>query len=390
MEQHTLFYQPQYQPSFMADQQKIDDWLSNDTLNTPDINPDFFLESNIFKNEKVDIKPKDLIDEFSFINPDLTLSGNYTSDRSDTYSPTYSDKKLESSAININSPEMMPVSPNKVCPQMDATFYEDEVNNYGHVEYGFEQYSSPSGSSCNSSRHNSISAGSDTQNIVTDYLFTPNNNMNDNSNVLCRIQPNSPASYSSETYSENKTITNLDNVVVVKQEPTDQYPTIIDEWVNPQPFGLSQPQSMSSYATLDTTDIASTNQYYTYAAPLPTTVNPIIMQQQPVAAQTSSGQSSPAGRKRNANAAFTTSASGSTKKPRMTKREKQKMMESDISKYENENKDLRTSIDLLERQIQFCKRFLSENVAPVIQRQQQQQQMHQFGSPQHMVLVESL
>lgn len=413
------FYQAQYQPSFNADQEKIDDFFNynnSDALNTPNIDPDFFInEKNLFNpvQKSIGLKNivKDPIDEFVFVNPGLgekqqqqvqsTL--NSSTSAASAYSPYSEDKQLESAAININSPEMMPVSPNKVCPQMDGMYaIEDDSTLYAQMseyEKTLALYDAPSTSS--NSRSSSISSGSGDNTHSYDYLFNAVEPYANDPSLLCRV-PESPASVSSNysNDSSNKTFTNLETAsqiqpIQIKQEPIDMYhPTVLEDFENTDSLfvtQMQQPQAMpstSAYSTLNPTDISS-QYYYQSVSSLPITVANIQQQQQPQPqAQATFQQTSPAtggSRKRVANAAFasaSTSSSSSTKKPRMTKREKQKMMENDISKFEVENRDLRQSIDLLERQIAFCKRFLSENVAPVIQRQQQ---IHHFGSPQMVV-----
>lgn len=70
---------------------------------------------------------------------------------------------------------------------------------------------------------------------------------------------------------------------------------------------------------------------------------------------------------------------GVTKKARMSKREKQLMMENQITNYLKEKEDLTATISLLTRKIEFCKKYLSENVKPFIQHQQQQQLFQQVS-----------
>ncbi|KAI2798281.1 hypothetical protein BLOT_013400 [Blomia tropicalis] len=453
-----------YQPSqYSEDQEKIEDWFNGaDTLNTPDINPEFFDSPLLFANEKIDIKPaiKSEMNECSFITditgynqslmttmPALTNPSNPNVG----YSPSYSEK-LESSSININSPEMMPVSPNKVCPQLENIYEDDSNNNYSLNDFGkqtlinfdYMNGNSTNGSSQCNSRSSSISSGSglsmitlnDQPTYLGEIVMINNNDiqLNAPTNVplptttttvmgnttnpntitieqqmnetMCRMAstPESISSTYSTESNQNKTFTNLDNVaqfpmIAIKQEPTTEtlyQPTVVGDYECLAAYSHVSPQQSQLTHSTNGNYCPSTNELdnfyqYTTASSLPSTVTSIIQQQQQQTQLSSGPQQKPTspttnGRKRNAHSMSSpgTSTGTITKKPRMTKREKQKMLENTITEYETNNRELKATMDLLMRQVQYCKRYLSERVAPVIQRQQHIDQ-HQFNSPQRII-----
>ncbi|KPM11981.1 hypothetical protein QR98_0105610 [Sarcoptes scabiei] len=310
-----------------------------------------------------------------------------------SYSPM-----LESSEINLenmSSPEMAPVSPNKVCPQSEfnnySSSFENQVpnlvenpnlntsnnNNNSNVSIAYqilesaapikneydEQVSSIVEFLSDQSSSTTIDSNLMLNNAAQSSNPTENNN-NINANYYLRqrqqqlCSPQSPASISSSysidsNGSQPKTFTTLDIV---------QCPIIKEEVPDMDAAAMIQYQSIVP-TVVDETIVSATFVPTEICVP---TVN--------------------ANRKRTATSGNKFSGNNNNgqhqyqqqKKQRMSKREKQKMMEMYIERYERENKQLISQIELFEKQINFCKKYLSENVAPYIQKQQQQQQpIHQ-------------
>ncbi|UXI18289.1 class B secretin-like G-protein coupled receptor GPRghp2 [Sarcoptes scabiei] len=396
-----------------------------------------------------------------------------------SYSPM-----LESSEINLenmSSPEMAPVSPNKVCPQSEfnnySSSFENQVpnlvenpnlntsnnNNNSNVSIAYqilesaapikneydEQVSSIVEFLSDQSSSTTIDSNLMLNNAAQSSNPTENNN-NINANYYLRqrqqqlCSPQSPASISSSysidsNGSQPKTFTTLDIVQcpIIKEEVPDmdaaamiQYqsivPTVVDETIVSATFvpteicvptvnGTIANNQQVIYSSNDGT---STSYYYipsssTTAATsssisTPSSLSPSTSQmidknisrtlindnQMTSQSMMPSNRNVPscvhhsnqANRKRTATSGNKFSGNNNNgqhqyqqqKKQRMSKREKQKMMEMYIERYERENKQLISQIELFEKQINFCKKYLSENVAPYIQKQQQQQQpIHQ-------------
>ena len=379
-----------------------------------------------------------------------------------SYSPL-----LESSEINLenmSSPEMAPVSPNKVCPHTD-------------YNYSQQQYSDSSSSNSNNSNSSTTIAYQnletaqpiiikdefDEMSSLVDYLSDQSQSattttttttaaaatntqiINPNTSTTQQYYTaNSPACSISSNYSldscqsQPKTFATLDNVINIKQEPIDsqtiliqqsqqqqQYqsivPTVVDETIVSATF-LPDNCHHQQQNTTTTTDLSSNqiiynltpvtsnntnnngstaNYYYMSSTPLNTNSNNtnIIPNNSNSLTTTLSIPSTSStinhnnvhqpqqqqqqshGRKRGANnfvVGLHQSTTNGTKKQRMSKREKQKLMESCIERYESENKQLAEQIKLFEKQINFCKKYLNENVAPYLQKQQlQKQPIHQ-------------
>lgn len=283
--------------------------------------------------------------------------------------------KLESSSINLdylNSPEMTPVSPNKVCPEYTYPYdYPSPVQvqqSQQEVPYKVE----------------SVDSLTYCQNT-----FLTNSPMSSTYQPQQLSMPQSPASISSNYSLDNantpKTFTCLDSVPLPVDTYTDPLehlyhsqdttlvPTMVDDMSNfsssvssPSPANVvikSEPcyDTASLYpATTTTTAAAVYNPTPIAVTPIKPMPNkrPFRPQQQTVSRVQATG--------------------GITKKSRMTKREKQKQMENTIEKFTQENRDLSLQIDLLEKQICFCKNYLSKHVAPVVQKVVQQDYQHQY------------
>nr|XP_046915036.1 putative uncharacterized protein DDB_G0271606 [Dermatophagoides farinae] len=519
---HLPYLQTTINPSIMYDDNIVGNDFMGNTLNTPDIvdmldsfhptfqsektyNNDHQIFTDVYAQQidgsTVAVAPSSTSTTtaaaaaamLTNINPMIINSSSYSSSSSSLLynyvdSPqqqqqqqNYYERKsysplLESSEINLenmSSPEMAPVSPNKVCPQSDYNYPQPPPPPpplQQQQQQQQQQYSDSSNSSNNSNNNNIQSMAYqnlesaqpiikdefDEMSSLVDYLSdqsqsatttatTATTNMNPTIQQQTSYypNPNSPAGSISSNYSldscnsQTKTFATLDNVTNIKQEPIDsstiliqqpqqrqqqqqQYqsivPTVVNETIVSETFVPSghnhhhhHQHHVDQNTTTDlqsnqiiynltpvtsnnngsTTATSTTNYYYMSPVSLPTAnnTNSINSHTNHLTAPSTSNQMQQQqqhqhhGRKRTANfngVSHPSTSTNGTKKQRMSKREKQKLMESYIEQYERENKQLAGQIELFEKQINFCKKYLSENVAPYIQKQQQQQQpIHQ-------------
>lgn len=302
-----------------------------------------------------------------------------------TFSKVYSPQ-LESSSINLdnlNSPEMMPVSPNKVCPHTDyyqsfdaSTVIVPEsniVSDFSEQLLQFEDFSPYS-------NDYQLFSGLNVNNNQCANTTTTTNT----SNYYQQSLPQSPASISSNYSLDStnatiqKTFTCLDNVNIttmngsfVKQQDDSLYTTSTSTQVPTVVDDMS-----TSYNSNSSTSSTTFNQNMLKMEPVAQYDNTLFSKYQlaPTASTTTATTATRSNKKpsiMSVNIGHAVNISNGNKKPRMTKREKQKQMEHNIERLLKENKDLNMQVELFEKQIRFCRNYLSEHVAPVLQRHQQ-------------------